>query len=197
MFDNLVSIIVNLIIMKFQDIHSDNDIKRLASLAREIWRSYWPILLSEDEIEYMINLFQSFDAIKRQIKEEGFIYKILKDENNTLGYLAVCKKSKPYNHLYLSKIYLKDGQRGKGAGWLMFDEIKKIASGLNLDKIRLNVNKRNFNSIKTYERWGLKTLEAIVVDIGDGYVMDDYVMECTLDNSGDIDQDFSSLFSNQ
>ena len=57
--------------------------------------------------------------------------------------------------------------RADGAGWLI-----------------LNVNKRNASAIAFYERCGLAVREAVVVDIGEGFVMDDYVMAKPLAGGG-------------
>lgn len=44
-------------------------------------------------------------------------------------------------------------------------------------KIQLTVNKHNINSINAYKKWGFKTIDSVVTDIGSGFVMDDYIME--------------------
>jgi RimJ/RimL family protein N-acetyltransferase len=43
--------------------------------------------------------------------------------------------------------------------------------------IDLTVNKYNTNSIKAYEKMGFEKIDSVVMDIGNGYVMDDYVMK--------------------
>lgn len=58
------------------------DIKLLAKLASKIWHEYWPCLLSEDQINYMVKNFQSEEAISEQIKMNAintiFLYKTKK-----------------------------------------------------------------------------------------------------------------------
>ena len=51
----------------FKLVKSDDDIKKLANLAKEIWYEYWPILLKSAQIQYMVEKFQSYFAIKCQI----------------------------------------------------------------------------------------------------------------------------------
>ena len=74
----------------------------------------------------------------------------------------------------MSKLYIKKEYRHKGIGTKAFEKIKELA---NNKPIRLTVNKQNINSIKAYEKWGFKTIDAVVTDIGSGFVMDDYIME--------------------
>ena len=45
------------------------------------------------------------------------------------------------------------------------------------NKIRLTVNKYNQYTIDAYNKWGFKTVDSVVTDIGNGFVMDDYIME--------------------
>ena len=40
-----------------------------------------------------------------------------------------------------------------------------------------NVNKNNKDAIEKYIHLGFKQIDFVVPDIGNGYVMDDYVME--------------------
>jgi diamine N-acetyltransferase len=43
--------------------------------------------------------------------------------------------------------------------------------------VLLAVNKRNVNAINAYLKHGFRIAEAVVKEIGGGFVMDDYVME--------------------
>ena len=52
----------------------NTQIRELADLASEIWHEYWPCILSEKQIEYMVDKFQSEKAIEKQIKDENYTY---------------------------------------------------------------------------------------------------------------------------
>jgi ribosomal protein S18 acetylase RimI-like enzyme len=158
----------------FYEIKTSNDIALLCSLASKIWHEYWKILLSDEQIAYMLAKFQSPEAVKEQIKHENYIYKLIKDDEEIIGYFGVCEKQQ---YLFLSKLYIVKEHRGKGIGKLAFKEIQKIARNKGLKSIRLTVNKYNTNSIKAYEKWGFDIVDSCVVDIGKNFVMDDYIME--------------------
>ena len=160
--------------MNFINIKTDEDIEKLAGLASEIWHEYWPVILSLEQIDYMIEKFQSFNAIKSQITEERYIYNILEDNGNFIGYFGVCPKD---NYLFLSKLYIRKDFRELGCGKQAFNKIKQLAMQFNKQSIQLTVNKNNTNTIKAYEKWGFKTIDSVVTDIGGGFVMDDYIME--------------------
>ena len=52
----------------------NEDIKDLAKLTDEIWHEYWPCILSAEQIDYMVEKFQSENAIFNQIKNENYTY---------------------------------------------------------------------------------------------------------------------------
>lgn len=163
--------------MNFIDIQTDEEIQKLVKLASEIWNEYWTVILSQAQIDYMVDKFQSYDAIKNQIENDKYIYNIFQDSDNVIGYFGVSLKD---DYLFLSKLYIKKDFRGLGCGKLAFNKIKQIAQQYNKKIIRLTVNKHNINTIKAYEKWGFNTVDDVVSDIGNGFVMDDYIMQYEL-----------------
>ena len=146
------------------------DVKELANFASSIWHEYWPCILSEDQINYMVDKFQSEQAIIDQIKNESYTYYYLVDDGEKIGYTGLSDKG---DYLFLSKLYIKKEFRHKGYGALAFEKIKS----LGYRRIRLTVNKNNKNTINAYLKYGFKTVDEDVTDIGSGFVMDDYIME--------------------
>lgn len=118
----------------------------------------------------MVENFQSEKAIANQIKNENYSYYFILQNNEKAGYFGISYKK---NYLFLSKLYIKKKFRHKGIGTKAFEKIKELADG---KPIRLTVNKHNTNSITAYKKWGFKTVDAVVTDIGSGFVMDDYIM---------------------
>ena len=135
--------------MDFLNIKTDNQIKQLSILASEIWHEYWPCLLTSEQINYMVNMFQSYNAIKSAIENKGYIYKIIRYNGENAGYFGVRPED---NKLFLSKLYIKKEFRHKGLG----------------------------GKTSAYLKWGFKNIDSVVTDIGNGFVMDDYIMEYNL-----------------
>ncbi len=148
-----------------------NDMKELASLASSIWHEYWTCILSHDQIDYMVENFQSEKAIKNQIENENYTYYFIIKDGAKAGYFGISDKKE---YLFLSKLYIKKEYRHQGLGKKAFEKIKELA---NDKPIRLTVNKYNTNTINAYKKWGFKIIDAVVTDIGSGFVMDDYIME--------------------
>ncbi len=157
--------------ISFQEV---TDIKPLAELADEIWHEYWPAKISAEQTDYMVNKFQSETAIKSQIENENYVYFFIITEDKIAGYMGL---SKEQDYLFLSKIYIKKDFRGQGIGGKAFGFIKEFAQNLRYEKIILTVNKYNYDTISAYKKWGFETVDSVVTDIGNGFVMDDYIME--------------------
>lgn len=154
-----------------------DDMKQLAELTSEIWHEYWTCILSAEQIDYMVEKFQSQKAMEEQIANKNYVYFYILVKNEKAGYIGMSKKS---DYLFLSKLYIKKEFRHQGIGTIAFDFIKKFAGENGYQKICLTVNKHNLNTIKAYEKWGFVTIDSVVSDIGRGFVMDDYIMEYKL-----------------
>ena len=61
---------------------SPSEIPELASLASEIWHEYFPCILSEGQIDYMVDRFQSERAMGEQVSEKGYRYHFLVDDGS-------------------------------------------------------------------------------------------------------------------
>ena len=154
-------------------VQSDQDIAVVASLADEIWREHYIPIIGQAQVDYMLVKFQSAKAIDQQIKE-GAMYYLIVYNHVTIGYLSFYFKEKS---LFLSKIYVKSSLRGKGIGKKAIRFIENEARENRLNSISLTVNKNNSRSIEAYQKMGFKITEPVVMDIGGGFVMDDYIME--------------------
>jgi len=153
------------------------NIDKLIILSSMIWHEYWKDYLSDEQIEYMIEKFQSREAIENQIANENYTYYYIYYNRDMVGYFGIANKE---DHLFLSKFYLRKDTRHKGIGTRTFEFIKECARFQKYKKIILTVNKGNEKSINAYSKWGFKTIDSVVTDIGNGFVMDDYIMEYNL-----------------
>jgi len=145
----------------------------IADLANLIWTEHYTPIIGEQQVAYMLEKFQSALAIEDQV-EKGIMYYLLLYQDTHVGYFSFSKNEES---LFLSKLYVLNSARGNGIGRAALSFIEVQAKKLNLKKIKLTVNKFNTNSIKMYEKLGFVNIEAIVQNIGNGYVMDDYVLE--------------------
>ena len=152
-------------------VENREQIAAVAALARETWTQHYVPIIGAAQVEYMLAKFQSAEAIARQITTEGYEYYWAPGA----GYLALVpdpvRKS-----VMLSKIYVLADRRGTGVGRAMVAFAEKRAAELGGAELWLTVNKHNAGSIAFYEKTGFRKTEALVTDIGGGFVMDDWRM---------------------
>jgi len=162
----------------FLKVRTSDEINVVAGLAREIWNEYYTPIIGKSQVNYMIDKFQSAEAIKSQIDNENYEYYLIDHAFEPSGYIGI----KPSGEeLFLSKFYILGEKRGNGLGRKSFEFLVNRAKELGLKCITLTVNKNNTSSIGAYEKLGFKNQGPIVADIGDGYIMDDYLMKYTLE----------------
>lgn len=151
-------------------------IEELCSLAAKIWTEHYEPMLTVGQVPYMLEKYQSPKAVKEQIKN-GYDYFFLTLDGKNVGYIGI----QPENEkLFLSKIYVDKPARGHGVAKTGVDFSCEYGKAKNLKSVYLTVNKYNYGSIAAYKKMGFKTIDSVVTDIGNGYVMDDFIMEKTI-----------------
>ena len=103
---------------------NEKDLKEVAILAEKIWHEFFPGIISEAQIDYMVDKFQSFDAMQDQVKHQQYHYHKVYEGDELVGYIGL--QNQP-DRLFLSKLYLKDSARGKHYASKMFEYVKEQA----------------------------------------------------------------------
>lgn len=159
--------------MTIENVYTPEQMQRIEALAREIWQEHYTPIIGQAQVDYMLETFQTAAAMLRQLGE-GYLYYLLKDDGEAVGYMAVQPREEL---LFMSKFYLKATHRGQGHGRSALAFLTTLAAGKKLQKIALTVNKNNTLALKAYEKLGFVNVGAVVQEIGRGFVMDDYKME--------------------
>jgi GNAT superfamily N-acetyltransferase len=150
---------------------------------REIAYATWPVtygaILSKAQIDYMLGILYSEETLTDNLINKGHHFLLLKEKNNCLGYAS-------YEHHYLNtnitrlhKLYFLPETQGKGMGKLMLERIFALAKENKSDKISLNVNRFN-KAFVFYQKMGFEIVAEEDLEIGNGYLMEDYKMELKL-----------------
>jgi tRNA(adenine34) deaminase len=161
--------------VKLIPVETDEQIAVLAAIADEVWHEWFPRILSDEQIDYMVEKFQSVPALTMAIREDGYKYFYIHSNGVHMGFTGFHIEED--GRMFLSKIYLKAAYRGKGFARDTFNQLISYCKENGLRAIWLTVNKYNDNSIAVYEKIGFKRIGDGVTDIGNGYVMDDYFYE--------------------
>lgn len=160
----------------FVSVQEKVQIEKVAQIADETWHEHYDDILEPNQIDYMIEKFQSTKAIVGQMINENYRYILLHVDGTNVGYAAIHEEVRT-KKLFLSKLYILECFRGKGYASQTIQYLEKLCKDRDYGTIWLTVNKKNVNSISTYEKKGFIKTRTQVTDIGEGYVMDDYIME--------------------
>ena len=161
---------------------SVKDIPLIRSLAKQIWPKTYCAILSRKQIKYMMQLMYSESAIVQQMSSH-YRFVIAYNAGIPVGFAGFSQiEAGAYK---LHKIYVLHSQHGKGVGKFIIEEIVRDIKLEGAASLRLNVNR--FNAAKGfYEKLGFTIIGSEDVDIGNGYFMNDYIMEKDLKESGQI-----------
>lgn len=158
-------------------VRTEADREELAELAAQIWDEYWPALIGEAQTRYMVEQFQSLGAIRRDMAEHAYEYWfVMDDEGRTCGYTGGHVESET-NRFFISKIYLKASERGRHLASDVIAFYVRLCRERGLRAMYLTVNKHNELGIRCYRGKGFDVIDAVETSIGEGFVMDDYIME--------------------
>ncbi|REK75596.1 GNAT family N-acetyltransferase [Paenibacillus paeoniae] len=160
--------------LAFNRIETDQQFKEVADMASEIWNEYYLSLISQEQIDYMLDKFQSVAAIADQIIHQGYQYYFVTANEENVGYIAVQLQQ---DKLFLSKFYMLKQHRGKGYANHAMDYIIGLGKEHGLKSLCLTVNKGNEGSVAVYKKKGFIIAREEIASIGQGYVMDDFIME--------------------
>jgi GNAT superfamily N-acetyltransferase len=153
--------------------HSQLEI--IQDLAKAIWPDAYGEILSSEQLDYMMEMMYSLDSLENQLKN-NIVFLLAKEENDFIGFASYELNFQNSNKTKIHKLYVLPTIQGKGVGKNLILHIQEIAKKNYNSALILNVNK--YNKAKDfYLHNQFEIADALVVDIGNGYVMDDFVME--------------------
>lgn len=149
-------------------------LQEIAELAHEIWNIHYPPIVGQAQVDYMLDLFYSLEALKKQVKE-GQTFCLIENDGRKAGFIAFSRKSRDL--YFINKFYVKTEEQGKGIGREVFEHCRSLFGSDGPYNIQLTVNRQNYKAINFYFKIGFRIREVADFDIGNGYVMNDFVME--------------------
>lgn len=146
------------------------------TIAEETWPIAYGEILSTAQLEYMFDMMYSTTSLLEQAAKKNSQFLLAKEGNDYLGFASYEIDIHQTNKTKIHKIYILPETQGKGIGKKLIDYIADEAQKQKNIAIVLNVNKYN-KALYFYLKLGFSNVKEEVIDIGNGYVMDDYVME--------------------
>ena len=151
----------------------EKDIPLIRELTMKIWPQTYSTILSAEQIEYMLEMMYSETSLQKQMKDNHeFI--IVSNETTPIGFASFSSMEPGLYKLH--KIYVMPQSQGKGTGKFVIGELMKAIIRKGGTALQLSVN-RNNKAKEFYEKLGFVVLREEDNDIGNGYLMNDYVME--------------------
>jgi diamine N-acetyltransferase len=149
----------------------ESDIHEIGALASLIWNQHYPSIISQTQIDYMLNMMYREESLKEQMDLKKHVFYLIKSVNRSIGFLSVhLEKEETW---FMNKFYIHQQEAAKGIGSKVF---KLLIEKINPKKITLTVNRQNFKSINFYFKNGFVIERVADFDIGNGYLMNDFVM---------------------
>lgn len=152
---------------------TDDELRIISSIGHTVWNEAYDGIVPKDQIDYMLDKYQSYEALRDQVDNKGYTYLLIRDGSRCVGYAGYVPDEKG---LFLSKIYILKEFRGRGYSGPVFAHLREVARGLGLPCVHLTVNRDNKRSIEVYRHEGFEIEDSQDNPIGDGFVMYDYIM---------------------
>ena len=157
--------------LTFRKISTDAELKELSLLAHRIWNDYYPSIIGQKQVDYMLERMYSIESLKEQIynKKNVFVCAFYRDE--MVGFISYSKTGE-FDYI-IHKLYVNTKMQRKGIGREL---ISHVFEYIKYKTVRLTVNRQNFKAINFYFRMGFTIEEVKDIDIGNGFFMNDFVM---------------------
>jgi GNAT superfamily N-acetyltransferase len=155
------------------------ELPAIRELAGVIWHAHYPGIITVAQIEYMLERGYAITALAEFIDrpDRGLLLALAHGEPAGFAAWLVTARAEEAK---LDKLYVLQAHQRTGIGKALLARVAGGARAAGATTLTLNVNKRNTQAIRAYEKHGFAIREAVVNDIGQGYVMDDFVMAKSL-----------------
>lgn len=158
------------------DLHrlTPDEVDAVCALARIIWQATYPLLISQAQIDAMLAGRYAPARIREQMDDPRHAWWVADLDHVPVGFAhaylenADCK---------LDKLYVHPDWQHRGVGGALMREVEAWARTRSARRLWLQVNRGNARAIHAYQKYGYRIVASQVFDIGDGFVMDDHVME--------------------
>lgn len=145
------------------------ELPKLREMAIDVFRITYKNIISQAQIEYMLKMMYDLEKLEYQIENSHDFYLFKKGQEN-IGYASITMQNQPTK---LDKLYVMPGFQKLGIGEKFLQFLEKLIGPKN--EIILNVNKAN-PAFHFYTKQGFTIKESLILDIGGGFVMDDYIL---------------------
>ncbi len=156
----------------------EEDIEVIQEIANNTWYDTYGGLITDEQIKYMLKKMYNKGELLSQL-QAGHTFLIAEENDKDLGYAGFSIVESELKTYKLHKLYVLPLAHGRGIGKLLINEVFNLVKKEGGTAVQLNVN-RNNKAANFYQSAGFIIKETVDLDIGDGFFMNDYVMEKTI-----------------
>jgi GNAT superfamily N-acetyltransferase len=152
-----------------------NELQLVRDLAHKIWPATYSHIISQEQINYMLNWMYSLETLQNNNENNHAFFAVF-DAAEPLGFTDLELNNPEENWMKLQKIYVLPEKQKLGVGLALMDCAFLFAKDNDIKHITLQVN-RNNKAVSFYEKLGFIVSDEQDFEIGNGYFMNDFVMQ--------------------
>lgn len=153
----------------------DAEVDAIAALARVVWQDTYSKIISQAQIDFMLAQRYNASRLIEELGTPGICWKKATADGQLLAFVATVPGEIP-GEMKLDKLYVDPHRQRLGVGGQIIDHVSRRARSEGCHTLILAVNKRNARAIAAYKKYGFAVREAVCVEIGNDFVMDDFIM---------------------
>jgi ribosomal protein S18 acetylase RimI-like enzyme len=152
-----------------------SDVYRIADLAKLVWNQHYISIIGQNQVDYMLEKIYNYQSLLKQLNELNHHFFLITKSDKEIGFVSI--SSDNHKDFFIHKFYLDQRYANSGTGTQILSNLETIFSPKTFS---LTVNRQNFKSINFYFKNNFKIKSVEDFDIGNGYVMNDFVMHKTI-----------------
>ena len=151
------------------------DVPLIRAIPLGTWPDAYRTILSPAQLAYTLDLMYSEAALNEQLNK-GHRFLIADHDDVPTGFAGYEHHHRGSHNSRLHKLYVLPKKQGTGSGKTLLKAVEEVSRRAGDAALELNVNRFN-RSKDFYLRNDFRIVREEVIDIGEGYMMDDCVME--------------------
>ena len=152
------------------------DVEAVARLAAQVWWHHYPDIISAAQIDYMLNQRYDPALLRAELLRKDLWWDKLLAADALVAFSSYFLVEDG-RAVKLDKLYVHPAHQRRGYGGALIARACERGREQGCERLTLAVNKNNAAAIAAYLKHGFRVADAVVKDIGGGFVMDDYIME--------------------
>ena len=153
----------------------NTDLDRVATLARIVWQDAYRDIITPAQIDFMLEQRYNASRLRDELTMDDIWWDQASVDGELAAFASTLVGSAP-GEVKLDKLYVDPARQRLGLGGALIAHVAQRALTQGYATLILAVNKRNARAIAAYTKHGFAVREAVCVDIGNGFVMDDFIM---------------------